>query len=139
LNPLHLVSRLVIGGGFILLAAAWRVLYAAQQTHQLATTGPYAYVRHPQYDGFILITQVSCSSGGDRGRRRIRVLPAPRSPRPAVGQSWFHTLNLEPIRATGPMSAAMFFLGLVTSVIVSWVGTYVTAELYRRWAPGEAQ
>jgi hypothetical protein len=55
-----------------------------------------------------------------------------------VGQSWFHTLNLEPIRTTGPMSVAMFVLGLVTSVIVSWVGAYDTAELYRRWAPGEA-
>ncbi len=55
LNPLHLLSYVVIFGGFFLLAGAWNVLYKAQQTHTLATTGPYAYVRHPQYMGFILI------------------------------------------------------------------------------------
>jgi protein-S-isoprenylcysteine O-methyltransferase Ste14 len=54
-NPMHLLSSGLIFGGFILLASAWRVLYEAQRTRQLATTGPYAYVRHPQYAGFILI------------------------------------------------------------------------------------
>jgi len=51
-----------------------------------------------------------------------------------VGQSWLHTVNLAPLRSTNPMSAGMFVLGLVTSVIVSWVADYATAELYRRWA-----
>jgi len=55
LNPLHLFSYVLIGGGFILLASAWQVLYKAQREHGLATTGPYARVRHPQYAGFVLI------------------------------------------------------------------------------------
>ncbi|MSP50377.1 MAG: isoprenylcysteine carboxylmethyltransferase family protein [Alphaproteobacteria bacterium] len=55
LNLLHIVSSLLIGAGFILLWAAWRVLYPAQRTHTLATTGVYAHVRHPQYVGFIAI------------------------------------------------------------------------------------
>jgi protein-S-isoprenylcysteine O-methyltransferase Ste14 len=54
-DVLHILSNIFIFGGFILLSASWRVLYRAQLTHQLATTGPYAHVRHPQYDGFILI------------------------------------------------------------------------------------
>jgi len=31
------------------------VLYAAQRTHTLAASGPYARIRHPQYVAFILI------------------------------------------------------------------------------------
>jgi len=40
LNPLHLLSY---------------VLYRAQRAHQLATTGTYARVWHPQYAAFVLI------------------------------------------------------------------------------------
>ena len=54
-GPLHIVSDALIFGGFILLSAAWNVLYQAQRQHALATTGAYAYVRHPQYVGFIVI------------------------------------------------------------------------------------
>lgn len=55
LNPIHLLSSIFVAGGFILLAVAWRLLHAAQREQRLATTGAYAWVRHPQYDGFILI------------------------------------------------------------------------------------
>lgn len=55
LSPFHLASYLFIGGGFWLVAAAWPVLFAAARNDRLATTGPYAWVRHPQYDGLLLV------------------------------------------------------------------------------------
>lgn len=52
---LHVVSDFVILFGLIIIGAAWAVLYRAQSSHQVATTGLYRWVRHPQYIGFSLI------------------------------------------------------------------------------------
>ena len=54
-GPFHILSFIFIGGGFWLISAAWPVLYKAQRAGVLATSGLYAKVRHPQYDGFVLI------------------------------------------------------------------------------------
>jgi methanethiol S-methyltransferase len=54
-GPFHLLSNVFIFGGFIMLSSAWSVLYRAQIRHELATTGLYAQMRHPQYVAFVLI------------------------------------------------------------------------------------
>ena len=55
LSPFHLASYAFIASGFWLIWAGWKTLYEAHKRGQLATSGPYARVRHPQYLGFIVI------------------------------------------------------------------------------------
>ena len=54
-GPLHIASYGLLGGGFYLLSGAWNVLHHAQRRNELATAGPYARIRHPQYVAFVLI------------------------------------------------------------------------------------
>ena len=52
---LHIASYVFLAYGFYLLSTARNVLYHAQRRHSLATAGPYARIRHPQYVAFVLI------------------------------------------------------------------------------------
>lgn len=54
-SPLHTVSNILVLGGLALLAVSWKVLFRAQRNNQIASTGPYAKIRHPQYAAFIII------------------------------------------------------------------------------------
>jgi protein-S-isoprenylcysteine O-methyltransferase Ste14 len=54
-SPLHIISDILVLGGLILLAASWKVLYRAQRNYEIACSGPYAKIRHPQYTAFIVI------------------------------------------------------------------------------------
>lgn len=54
-GPLHIASYVFLGYGFYLLSTAWNVLYHAQRRLALATAGPYARIRHPQYVAFVMI------------------------------------------------------------------------------------
>ncbi len=54
-SPLHIASYIFLAFGFILISSAWEKLYNAQKKHTLATSGLYAKIRHPQYDGFVLM------------------------------------------------------------------------------------
>ncbi len=55
LGPLHAISNILVLGGLALLAVSWKVLFRAQRNFQIASTGPYARIRHPQYTAFIII------------------------------------------------------------------------------------
>jgi len=50
----HPISNLLITMGVLLVVFGWRRIHGAHG--ELVTTGLYAYVRHPQYLGFLILT-----------------------------------------------------------------------------------
>lgn len=51
----HEISNWLILGGLAVVAVSWLYLYRAQRRGVLAVTGPYAFIRHPQYVGFLAV------------------------------------------------------------------------------------
>ena len=59
-TPAAMLVSMVIGYsiaffGIGVVAAGWREVYRARKENRMATNGPYAVVRHPQYIGFFLV------------------------------------------------------------------------------------
>ncbi|MDH4324283.1 MAG: isoprenylcysteine carboxylmethyltransferase family protein [Betaproteobacteria bacterium] len=52
---IHVASNALIAAGLALIVLSWRALRAAQRAGRVAAQGPYAFVRHPQYLGFLMI------------------------------------------------------------------------------------
>ncbi|HLD19370.1 MAG TPA: DUF5676 family membrane protein [Candidatus Nanoarchaeia archaeon] len=52
----------------------------------------------------------------------------------AVGQSWFHTFNLEAVRGAVPMDIGAFLLGGITFGVLAWVTGYAFGYLYNNFA-----
>jgi protein-S-isoprenylcysteine O-methyltransferase Ste14 len=55
LSWLHAASVILIVAALVWLAVSWWVLYRARRRDGLATSGPYALMRHPQYLAFVTI------------------------------------------------------------------------------------
>ena len=51
-----------------------------------------------------------------------------------VLNNWFHSINLELIKSTTPLSLSSFLVGLVTFVAYLWVITFATASVYNAWS-----
>ena len=59
-TPASIMMSMMIGYSLVflgvkLVSAGWREVYRARSENRMATEGPYAAVRHPQYTGFFLV------------------------------------------------------------------------------------
>ena len=55
----------------------------------------------------------------------------------SMAGSWLHAINLEPIKATTPMSAGTFIFGVISFAIFVWIVTFASAKLYNRFSKSE--
>ena len=62
-GPFHLLSFAFVGSGFVLIAAAWRVLHEAQRSRTLATTGPTPMSATRNMSASSWYCPASCCSG----------------------------------------------------------------------------
>ncbi len=51
-----------------------------------------------------------------------------------IATSWFHTVNLESVKATTQMDLVTALWGLVSISVLTWVTTYASIWLYNYWA-----
>jgi len=51
-----------------------------------------------------------------------------------IGTSWFHTFNLNALRATAPMDIGTFLFGAITFGAFVWITAYSGAALYNALA-----
>lgn len=54
-SVMHILSYGLIIFGLVLITKSWAVLYQSVKRNKIANTGPYKYIRHPQYLGFVII------------------------------------------------------------------------------------
>ena len=54
-GPFHILSFVFIGAGFMLISDGLESALRRPADGNVGDTGPYSYVRHPQYVGFILV------------------------------------------------------------------------------------
>ena len=52
----------------------------------------------------------------------------------SVSQSWFHTINMESMKAATTFDLGTFVLGGITFGALVWVVAYSSVVLYNNWA-----
>ena len=56
-----------------------------------------------------------------------------------LAQSWLHTINIELIETTSPVTFGSFLLGFFSLGLLTWVASYFTVTLYNNFAHGEVR